>query len=135
MLLGAGQALAAPPPRPLEVRLDLASAVVSGEVTRVEEKESEDGTLWVRTTVAVKETLKGAVVKSVESRLGYRGTRRGRMYANYAVDDSGIWLTGEDGRIVFPYGHLEEAQKANVQRILKMLSERKWSDEVNGLKA
>ena len=132
VLLGAGQAGAVPTPGPLEVRLDGAKAVVLGEVIRVENTDSADGTHWTRTTLSVKEVLKGDAAETIESRS--RSTESGHL-GLHTVGNSGIWLIGADGRIAYPHGHLREAQKPDVQRILKMLAERKWSGEVNGLKA
>ena len=62
LLLGAGQAGAVPPPGPLEVRLDRAKAVALGEVVRAEDSISTDGRRWTRTTLSVKEMLKGEPV-------------------------------------------------------------------------
>ncbi|MBM4043209.1 MAG: hypothetical protein FJ290_32375 [Planctomycetes bacterium] len=127
VLLGLGQAAAVPPPQPLEVRLDLASGVVLGQVARVEKIEEPDGRQRTRTTLSVEETLKGEPLKSVES------TAYG--YERLTVGGRGIWLIDAAGQLVWPHGHLPEAQKAEVQRILKILAERKWSGEVNGIQA
>ena len=132
VLLGAGQAGAVPTPGPLEVRLDRAKAVVLGEVIRVKNTDSADGTRWTRTTLSVKEVLKGDAADTIESRS--RSTESGHLGLD-TVGNSGIWLIGADGRIAYPHGHLQEAQKPDVQRILKMLAGRKWSGETNGLKA
>ena len=132
MLLGAGQGAAVPIPGPLEVRLDRAKAVVLGEVIRVENTDSADGTRWTRTTLSIKEVLKGDATDTIESRGRY--TESGHL-GLHTVGNSGIWLIGADGRIAYPHGHLREAQKPDVQRILKMLAERKWSGGINGLKA
>ena len=131
-MLGAGQAGAVPIPGPLEVRLDRAKAVVLGEVIRVKNTDSDDGTRWTRTTLSVKEVLKGDATDTIQSRSGY--SESGHL-GLHTVGNSGIWLIGADGRIVYPHGHLQEAQKPDVQRILKMLARRKWSGQVNGLKA
>ena len=126
VLLGFGQAAAVPPPRPLEIRLDMASGVVVGQVVRVERIVSPDGAHRTRATLSVKETLKGAPAKTIESAAYYEGLTAG---------DSGIWLIGADGQIIWPHGHLPEEQKAEVQRILKILADRKWSGELRGIKA
>ena len=126
VLLGAGHATAVPIPRPLEIRLDMARAVVVAKVIRVVKTDSADGTRWIRTTLSVKETLKGDATRTMESRTAH---------SPCTVGDSGIWLIGADGQMIWPHGFLPEAQKPEVQRILKVLAERKWSGELHGIKA
>ncbi len=127
VLLGLGQAAAVPPPQPLEIRLDMASGVVLGQVARVEKTEEPEGKPRTRTTLSVEETLKGKPLKTVGS------TAYG--YERLSAGDRGIWLIDAAGQLVWPHGHLPETQKAVVQRILKALADRKWSGEVNGIQA
>ena len=126
VLLGTGHASAVPPPRPLEIRLDMARAVVVAKVIRVVKTDSADGSQGTRTTLSVSETLKGAAAKTIESRTAH---------SPHAVGDSGIWLIDADGQMIWPHGFLPEAQKPEVKRILKILAERKWSGELHGIKA
>jgi hypothetical protein len=100
---------------------------VLGQVIRVEEMESPDGRRRTRTTLSVKETLKGVPLKTIESAR--------YVYDRLTVGDSGIWLIDAAGQMIWPHGYLREAQKAEVQRILKLLAERRWSGELHGIQA
>lgn len=126
VLLGVGRAAEVPTPEPLEIRLDYAAAVVLGRITKVEKIESPGAVHQERVTLAVKEMLKGAPAATIET--------TGYSHVGYRVGDSGIWLVDSEGHLVWPHGHLEEGQKPEVQRIVKMLAERAWSAEVHGVR-
>ncbi len=105
----------------------MATGVVLGQVVRVEKVRLADGKERTRTTLSVKEMLKGVPLKTIES------TAYG--YDWLMVGQTGIWLIGAAGQMIWPHGYLREDQKAEVQRILKFLAERKWSEEVHGIQA
>ena len=142
-LTGTYRAYAGAVPMPLEARLDMAKDVVVGELIKIEETDAQPvggGVHWGRATIAVKETLKGISTKTVQclvvSRVDpiYRGAAQG--WRTFRVGDSGIWLIG----LYESYGLnseelISENLKADIQRILKMLADRKWSEPVNGLQA
>ena len=52
----------------------------------------------------------------------------------YRTGSSGIWVIDTSNTVSHAYGLLSEDKKVDVQRILKDLSERKWSKSLNGLR-
>jgi hypothetical protein len=126
---------------PIEVDLDLAKHIVIGQITAIEEIDVKpgdgEGVRWGRATVAVKEVLKGAPAQTVNFRVAsglknYGGSSPPHLRR---VGDSGIWLIGSHGAVMWDFGLLPEDRKTDVMEILKKLEERIWSEPVNGLRA
>lgn len=135
----APNALACPPERPLEAQLDLAETVVSGTIVKLEPdpKERDMALRHGTATIEVKETLKGAhrpsVLVTVEISVtkDYRGCS---IPSIRKLGDSGIWVILPGGWLPRGYGLLPDKDKESVQKALKGLAERKWSEEAGGLK-
>jgi hypothetical protein len=140
MALAVGRESAAcPPPPPLEAHVDLAKHIVSGTITKIKATPGQkDDEVGIGTaTVEVVETLKGEPVKVLEFKVetsvpkNYGGCR---AIQTHKAGDSGIWLIA-DGELMLSYGWLAMEDKPDIQRMVKMLDERKWSEPVNGLRA
>jgi len=137
---GGGRVFAGPLPMPLEVHLDLATHVVMGEVTQMQESDVQrgSGVRWGSATVTVRETLKGQAAKTLTFLVAswvdpnYGGSSPVRVRKK---GDSGIWLIKPGGTVSRTCGLLAENRRDDVQRILKSLEEREWSAQTNGLKA
>ena len=136
---GGTRVLAGPPPMPLDVHLDFAEHVVVGELTQMQETDvSNEWVHYSRATVAVRETLKGQPTKTLSFRVAswvsrnYGGSSPLRVYKK---GDSGIWVIKPGDGISRAYGLLAKDRRSDVQRILKSLEGRKWSNQVGGLKA
>jgi hypothetical protein len=52
----------------------------------------------------------------------------------FKVGDEGIWLIMENNEASHGYGLLKRSRLEEIKKNLKMLDERKWSEEVNGIK-
>lgn len=130
---------AGPMPMPLEVDLDLADHVVVGVITQIapEDNYLSDYERWGWVTITITEILKGDMRKSIRVRAAtwvspkHGGSSPPRVYK---TGDSGIWVIMGD-RISHSFGLLSEERKSEVQAIINSLEQRRWSAEVNGLRA
>ena len=143
LLMSPHKAVAGALPMPLEAQLDMAKDVFIGQIIQIEKSDYRQGKgiRWGCAKVEVKKTLKGAPVESTEFyvAIGFDDPNYSRGAASppkiYGVGRSGIWLIGANDVILHAFGLLNEDRKSDVQRILKSLSERKWSEPINGLRA
>src|SRR5579863_8519033 len=133
----------APPPGRTMVEfvssLDQASLVVIGKITALERLPDQSNYWdhgnfadWGRATVEVKETLKGNpspqasfIVEMAENSVTSNGARMPNLRH---VGDSGIWLVDSSNVIFRSYGRMDERNRDDVTRALRMLSSRKWSE-------
>jgi hypothetical protein len=126
-------------PPPIEEDIDLAKHIVIGQITAIEETDTKPGAgeRWGRATVKVKEVLKGNPDQTINFRVvsGLNYSGGASIPQIRRVGDSGIWLIGIYGTILWDFGLLPEDRKTDVLGILKMLEERIWSEPVNGLAA
>jgi hypothetical protein len=143
LLLINHKALAGALPMPLEAQLDMAKSVLIGKITQIEKSDFNKGfgVQWGRAHVEVEEMLKGVPTEFVEFyiAIGFDDPNYPIKAASppriYGVGRSGIWLVGDNDFVMDYYGLLENYKKTEVQNILKMFEERKWSEPVNGLQA
>ena len=134
-------AVAGPAPMPVEVHLDLASHVVVGQITGLEQIKGKDisGDRWAIATIHVQKTLKGSNSNSLSVKLitdVNSGPWRPLILRPFKTGDSGIWVVAPDNTVSsWPSGLLPEQRTSEVVEILDRLEKRKWSVEVGGLKA
>lgn len=140
IFVGTYQAAAGPLPMPLEAHLDMATQVVVGRITRIQETDSGPGERRGRATVAIKEVLKGTPAKTVsfvvemETRVPNSDSEAMAPRETHKVGDFGVWLIDDDC-VSAPYGLLPGDRTEEIRRILKAFEKRKWSERVNGLRA
>jgi len=127
-------------PMPLEAELDLAETVAVGRIADIaKEKEWYGGKLVQgRATVTVSEVLKGPKANAIKMTVVMAMDRELAMQSPervYRQGDKGIWVIMSDGRPSHGYGLLVRDRLEEVKAALKDLDKRRWSQEVNGLKA
>ncbi len=142
LLINVHKVSAGPIPMPLEAQLDMSEYVFIGKNTQIEKSEfrKSEGIQWGCAKAEVKETLKGVPTKFVEfyAATGFDDPNYKKAASPpkiYRVGMSGILLVGADNVVLHSCGLLAESRKSDIQRIIKNLSERKWSRPVNGLQA
>jgi hypothetical protein len=136
--LRASLAWAGAGPMPLEAQLDLAQDVVCGELIKLEPipEVGNNSVHLAIATVAISETLKGDSVGKIKFRVivkvdsEYEGAA---VLQSHRLGEVGIWSIAADGTIDNTYGLLPLERRDEVQRILMMLAERKWSEPVEGV--
>lgn len=146
LLIGVRSVIAGPVPMPAEAHLDLAKSVVVGQITQITPLDVQiaQGVHYGRATIVVKEMLKGSSDTTIKAIVATSyGPEFNQGAANepehpHKVGDSGIWLLSPIAEGLFA-GTAEdffpEQRKADIQRMLKELAQRKWSEPVNGLRA
>jgi hypothetical protein len=120
----------------IEQRLDLASDVVVGQITKIEAVAENMGpdSHCGRATVNLTRVIKGNAGKAIKFLVVTRmdpNPQRQRPLQAYSVGDQGIWIV-ENG---WAFESLDLHRQAEIQADVKMLADRKWSKPVNGLRA
>ena len=125
--------LAGPAPMPLTANLDLAKTVVVGEITNIID-DSGPIVSFGSAVITVTKTLKGTPGKTVSipcvthEEPDYAGAA---TLPVHVLGEKGIWVIGGgDNPQVLP-----ESKLPDVQAAIKLLTERKWSEPENGLRA
>jgi hypothetical protein len=125
---------------PLVCHLDLAERIVIGKIVKMGPLQAKPGGI-VRdctATVEVRETLKGKPAKTIDITVaGWLNRKHAHFMASpppvRKVGDDGIWLINP------PWSHLAGlssiSQRDTYRKLLAELNSRKWSKEVNSLRA
>ncbi len=133
-------ALAGPLPMPLVCHLDLADRIVVGKIVKMGSLRGEPGNIArdCTATVEVRETLKGRPVKTVDITVaGWLNRKNAHFMASpptvRKVGDDGIWLINPPWSL--RAGLSSISQRDTFKKLLAELNSRKWSKEVNSLRA